>query len=353
MACQTVHPGESEAVLPDVPLRVHEGESSRAGQTEICHVGDQPGRRERQPGRVESEEVARPPPMWRAVGCSILARAVQVEPYQRQDQQHPRSARGRRQPGEQTGRDPPASSRTENAGHRQRQVQRLGIRGGEEERHGREGQSEHRQAPRVGARAQQTTVHLECDEPAERVQGRRQRDDRHQHRCDHQRQPCAVQAADDQRIQGEEVAPRWRVQAGREGVAVARDGQVPVTVPPDHREGEKRSQGPPRRLEVGGVVRVGLPCEPEHPGREHARLPDQHTAAQHRQDAQPQASALVGTHAPSEPNLCYRAVSVDHRHCRLIEYQPAGWHREVGGMYERRGRKQDCKGGCRSTSTVA
>ena len=151
-------PGPGQLPVPQV-LDAERREAIAGGKREPGDVNAKAGRHEcdpqkRRPQRVpgtqpregrkrawiEPPSQTHAPPSDRA---GVVARAIEVQQQQRNRQQHARITGSCREPAQQSGGPPPPSAGEVDAPYGEGQKQRLGIDGGEEERHRRERDQHH------------------------------------------------------------------------------------------------------------------------------------------------------------------------------------------------------------------
>ncbi len=195
------HVRAGEVPVPRL-LGVERQQRAAARQRQVGHVRAHSHRQRRHPQRVAANSIPGPPPgaRWaiRLAGqpdgpCSrraratsgeevrraVLPRPVQVEHQHRHDQHQPRAAGGARQRPQHARPSPPSLARAPEEAHRQRQIQRLRVHRGEEERHRRERRHEHRQPRHVAVGAVgDKAAKFQRAQAVDSIQRRRQRHQR-------------------------------------------------------------------------------------------------------------------------------------------------------------------------------
>lgn len=217
--------GQGEHVLGEARLGVQERERSVAAKHQVARERRRARRDQRRPQRRGGEPVAGHEAACTRLGLGVRPRAVEEQNQHRHQEQHPRDPRQRRQPAQGAGGRPaPAPRRVEGPG-REREEQRLGVDGGEEQGQGPE-------RDQLDRHVGHARPELERREPVDDEQTTEQRQHRDEHAGDRRRTREPGAGVDEQRIEGKES------RRGRRRVTVVGDPQVPNRVAPHGGRGE-------------------------------------------------------------------------------------------------------------------
>ena len=259
--------------VPDAQEGRHQVVVPRLGRVEglqrIPSSGGQPGAVEhhagghqREPEDVWTQRVARrqsgrerPPPGPRVAGArrrprpagdeglpsiavrrAILTRAVEVEDQRGQGQHEARAASGADERAENADPHPAPVAGAPEEAHGKHQEQRLRVDRREEERHRREGGHQHRESGHVRRLRPDRdeppgACRLERRQSVDAVEGQRERGERDQHACEHERRTEPPHRPYGQRIEREVGGPGRGVGRQVGAIAEASDDEVPGRVP--------------------------------------------------------------------------------------------------------------------------